>query len=76
VNVLTEIQELLLNKYDVKPELLKPDTPMKELGLDSLSLAELIFDLADRYHVDIGDDQANFKTIGEAAAAIDSMIQA
>jgi acyl carrier protein len=69
------IKQLLLEKHDVKPEVIKPEANLTDLGLDSLSIAELMFDVADKYNIDIPDDRANFTTLGEGASLIDRLIQ-
>lgn len=76
MDVLHDIQELLVEKFDVKRELVTADTTLQDLGLDSLSIAELVFDLAEKYDIDIPDDNATFNTVGEAAALVDQLIAA
>jgi len=70
------IQETLVGKYGVQPDLVKPEATMAELGLDSLSVAELMFDVADHYAIDIPDERANFTTLGEAVALVDECVKA
>jgi acyl carrier protein len=69
------IAEVLVEKHDIKPEAIKPEATLTDLGLDSLSIAELMFDVADKYGIDIPDDRTNFTTLGEAAAMIDELIK-
>jgi acyl carrier protein len=69
------ISELLVEKYDIKPEAIKPEATLTDIGLDSLSIAELMFDVADKYEIDIPDDRANFTTLGEAVAVVDDLIK-
>jgi acyl carrier protein len=70
------IKQLLIEKHDVKPDVIRPEATLAELGLDSLSAAELMFDVADKYGIDIPDDRANFTTLGDGAALVDELIQA
>ena len=70
------IKQLLVEKHDVKPEVISPDAKLTELGLDSLSIAELMFDVSDKYGIDIPDERANFTTLGEGAALVDELVQA
>ena len=69
------IQETLVSKYGVKAEVIKPEATLTELGLDSLSIAELMFDVSDHYGIDIPDDRANFNTLGEAVALVDGLVK-
>jgi acyl carrier protein len=47
------------------------EAKLTDLGLDSLSIAELMFDVADKYGIDIPDDRARFSTLGEGASLVD-----
>ena len=69
------IKQLLIEKHDVKPDVIRPEATLAELGLDSLSAAELMFDVADKYGIDIPDDRANFTTLGDGAALVDELVQ-
>ena len=69
------IVELLTKKFDVKAEQISPQTTMDDLGLDSLSTAELLFEICERFSIDIPDERVNFTTLGEAAALVDELMQ-
>lgn len=70
------LQEVLTDKYDIKPEAIRPEATLEELGLDSLSVAELLFDVGEKFGIDVPDDRTDFKTLGEAAAIVDELVQA
>ena len=76
MNAFAYLQEVLTEKYDIKPEAIRPEATLEELGLDSLSVAELLFDVGDKFGIDVPDDRTDFKTLGEAAAIVDELIQA
>ncbi|HZR02296.1 MAG TPA: phosphopantetheine-binding protein [Burkholderiales bacterium] len=71
-----DIKELLVTKFEVKPELIEPGATLADLGLDSLSTAELIFDIAEKYDLDIPDNRADFTTLGEAVKMVDELRRA
>jgi acyl carrier protein len=49
------------------------DTPLEELGVDSLDLVELVQIIEEKYGVEIrGDDAAAFKTVG---SVIDGIVE-
>ena len=75
MNSYDHIKQVLVERYDVKPEVMRPEATLTELGLDSLSIAELMFDVADQYHIDIPDERVQFETLGEAAALIDQLVR-
>lgn len=69
-----DVQAMLTAKFDVKPDLIKPDAKLIELGLDSLSVAELIFDIGEMYGIEIPDDGATFQTtLADAIALVDQL---
>jgi acyl carrier protein len=70
------IEEVLAKKFEVDPGLINPGATLTDLGLDSLSIAELVFEIGDKYDIDIPDNRANFATLGEAVAVVDELIQA
>jgi acyl carrier protein len=69
------IRELLIEKYEVSAEAITPEATLAELGLDSLSVAEMLFDVADKYDIDIPDASVQLSTLGEAAALVDEVIK-
>lgn len=70
------IVDLLVEKYGVEKDRISPDATMTDLGLDSLSVAELVFDIEDAFDIEIGLEDAEFKTFGEAVALVDRCVQA
>jgi acyl carrier protein len=69
------IRELLIEKYEVSAEAITPEATLTELGLDSLSIAEMLFDVADKYDIDIPDARVQLTTLGEAAALVDEVVR-
>ncbi len=65
----------LVDKYGVQAQAIGPEATLTELGLDSLTLTELLFDLEDKFDVEIPEDRATFRTLGEAAALIDGLVR-
>ena len=49
---------------------------MADLGLDSLTLTELLFDLEDEFGIEVPEERATFSTLGEAAEVIDELVRA
>jgi len=71
-----QITELLVEKYGVDAAKVSPDATMADLGLDSLSVAELVFDIEDLFKIEIDATDAEFKTFGDAIALVDRYIAA
>jgi len=71
-----QIIELLAEKYGVDAAKVSSDATMADLGLDSLSVAELVFDIEDLFEIEIDASDAEFKTFGEAIVLVDRYIAA
>ena len=72
----TFLAGVLSEKYDVDPESISPDAVLVDLGLDSLTIVELLFDLEDEFEIEVPEERATFQTLGEAAALVDELVQA
>ena len=70
------LSEILVEKYSVRADAVRPEATLAELGLDSLSLAELLFDLEDEFDIEVPEARAQLRTLGEAAALVDELIRA
>jgi acyl carrier protein len=70
------IVELLVRKYGVEADRISPDAAMTDLGLDSLSVAELVFDIEDLFEIEVGREDAEFRSFGEAVALVDRYVEA
>ena len=70
------LAEVLTEKYDIDAQAISPDATMTELGLDSLALIELLFDLEDKFGIEFPEERVTFTTLGEAATVIDELVRA
>ena len=68
--------KVLSEKYDVDGEVISPEATLTELGLDSLTVVELLFDVEDEFEVEIPEERATFETLAEAAALVEELVQA
>ena len=50
------IRAVLAKKYSLAPETISPDSTLESLGLDSLDLIELLFDVEDEFGIRIPQD--------------------
>jgi acyl carrier protein len=71
---LPRLRALLVKDYKLDPDALDPDAPLAELGIDSLGVAELMFNIEDEFKVTIPGDPVALKTIGDVVGYIDSLI--
>ena len=53
--------EVLSEKYDVAREAISPEATLTELGLDSLTIVELLFDVEDEFGIEVPEERATFE---------------
>ena len=67
------IRTFLTDRLGVAPERVEPAALLADLGVDSLMLAELMFEAEDRMGIEIPSDMAPPKTVAAMQAVIDSL---
>jgi acyl carrier protein len=50
------VQAVLAKKYSLAPDAITPESTLESLGLDSLDLIELLFDVEDEFGIRIPQD--------------------
>ena len=70
------LAEVLVDKYDVDKDKIRPEATLTDLGLDSLMVVEFLFDVEDEFNIEVPDDRAEFERLNEAATLIDELIEA
>lgn len=70
------LSQLLIDKFDVPADKITPEASLQELGMDSLSVVELVFDTEDEFDIEIAQEDATFKTLGEAAELVERLVAA
>lgn len=68
---LKELQDLIQEKYGIDPADLDPAASMRDKGFDSLALAEFLFEIEDRLHVNLPDPDPEMDTLAQLAALVD-----
>ena len=68
------IQRMMVDQFDLKLEDLGPDAQLENLGLDSLSVIEFMFNLEDELKIKLPDERVELKTVGDVATVVDKMI--
>lgn len=76
MNSFDYIRQVLVDKFEVNADAITPEATFESLGLDSLTMVELMFDISDKYEIEIPTDRLDFKTLGEAVALIDETLLA
>jgi len=68
------IRQFVHDRLDADPALVVGEAVLVDLGVDSLMLAELMFEAEDRLGITMDTDVVVPKTVGEMAALIDSFM--
>lgn len=79
MSVLTTYDRLcaiLQKDYKLAPGQLSVDAPLEALGIDSLGVADLLFNVEDEFKISLPPEPVNLVTIGDVAQFIDRLIAA
>ncbi|MEO8805128.1 MAG: acyl carrier protein [Burkholderiaceae bacterium] len=71
MNSLTELQQLIQEKYGTEMAALDPHDSMREKGFDSLALVEFVFAIEDHFSISIPDSDPDVDTLAQLAALVD-----
>lgn len=71
---LQTIQRMMVEQFDLKLEDLSPDAQLDNLGLDSLSVIEFMFNLEDELKIKLTDERVELKTVGDVVKVVDRII--
>lgn len=72
---LEALQSLIHQKYGLDSAALDPNVSMKESGLDSLAIAEFIFEVEDHFGVAIPENRLTSDTLAGLATLVDELLQ-
>ena len=67
---------ILLKDYKLAPDQLTADAPLEALGIDSLGVADLLFNVEDEFKISLPPEPVQLLTIGDVAQFIDRLIAA
>ena len=68
------LQIVIARSIDVKPEMLGADAVLEDLGIDSLGMIEVMFDLEDEFDIRIPSAQVQLKTLRDLGVYLDCLI--
>ena len=67
---------ILVRDYKLAPEALALDAPLESLGIDSLGVAELLFNVEDEFGIALPPEPVQLPTIGDVVRYIDRLVAA
>jgi acyl carrier protein len=75
MNTLEIIQDILAKKFALDRAKLTPEAELSQLGIDSLAVLELLFDIEDRFGLKIKDDMpTSLMTLQDVVLYIDALL--
>ena len=76
MTTLERLRAILIRDYKLAPEALTPEAPLEGLGIDSLGVAELLFNVEDEFGITLPPEPVQLPTIGDVVDYIDRLIAA
>lgn len=73
---LDTLRAILIRDYKLAPEALTLDAPLESLGIDSLGVAELLFNIEDEFHIRLPPEPVQLPTLGDVVGFIDGLVAA
>lgn len=70
-NSLPAVIRLLAKSLRVPEDTITPQSPLADLGADSLTIIELIFDLEEEFDIQVGDERPNLVVVQDIADHLD-----
>jgi len=70
---LGDLQDIIREKYGIEPGALDPHLSMREQGLDSLAIAEFLFEVEDRLGLRLPEEHTRIETLAGLAELIDRL---
>ena len=67
---------ILVKDYKLDVDQVSLDTPLESLGIDSLGVADMLFNLEDEFLIVLPPEQVDLPTIGDVVHFIDGLIAA
>jgi acyl carrier protein len=67
---------MLVKDFKVHPDRLSPDARLEEIGIDSIGVAELLFNIEDEFHLKLPDVPLDLATFGDVVRYVDEQIVA
>lgn len=74
MNTFDRLVKILSKTYKVDPATLTPESGLEELGVDSLGVGLMFFDVEDEFNVKFNRDPGPLRTLGDVVLYIDAVI--
>ena len=74
MNTYDRLIRIIADEHKLALDKLTPEARLDELGIDSLSVMELLFKIEDEFDIQVPNDQVPLLTIQDVASYVDSLI--
>ena len=74
VNTFERIRKLMAEKFGLEESSLTREATLETLGLDSLSVIELMFSIEDAFDIKLPDEPVPLKTLQDVVDTVDRLI--
>lgn len=64
---------IIVDEHKLPRETLRPDARLDEVGIDSLAVMELLFQVEEEFGIQIPNDQVKLETIDDVVRYVDSL---
>lgn len=68
------LRAILVKDYKLAPELVTLDAPLEALGIDSLGLADMLFNVEDEFQITLPNETVELPTISDVVTFINGII--
>lgn len=75
MDTLDTLRGMIADKFDVPPEKVQTAATLETLGLDSLAVFDLIFDIESVFDIKVENDQVKIVTVADVVELIDRLRQ-
>lgn len=70
------LRAILARDYKLEASAVTPDSPLDQLGLDSLATVELLWNVEDEFKIKLPSEPVPLVTVDDVVRYIDSLIEA
>lgn len=74
MDTLNTIQQLISTEAEVKIQDLDPGRPLEEIGIDSLTVLELMFKIEETFGIKMPDERVPLRTVQDIADLVDRLV--
>ena len=68
------LRTILVRDYKLEPDMVTFDAELEALGIDSLGVAELLFNVEDEFNITLSPEAVQVQTLGDVVHFIDELI--